>query len=87
MTHYSNESNRVRIDLFKPSGNWLGTEDILWFSTPETTWEHPALMWNEFKISVRRKLGDRCIGMTIVCLEPYHPDAHPLLWVYTYSDT
>ena len=87
MTHYSNEARSVRIDIFKTTGKWYATEAMPWYFTPGTTWEKPAPMWNEFMVAVRRTLGDRYTGMTIVCLEPYHPNAYPLLWQnYNYRE-
>ena len=79
MTHYTKDPKRVRVDFFRPTGKWYETIDIGWCSTPGSTWKEPAPIYEEFQRSLRRAMGNRMAGMTAVCLEPYHPNAHPLM--------
>ena len=81
MTHFSIDPKRVRIDIFKADGGkWQETVEVVWHPAPATSWEKPAPIYREFEETVRRKLGVRYEGSTIVCLEPCHPHAHPLMW-------
>jgi hypothetical protein len=81
MTHYADDVSLVRMDVFKRSGKWNLTKAVPWRSAAGTTWEQPASIVQEFRASARAAFGPAFEGQTIVCLEPYHPHAHPLMWV------
>ena len=83
MTHYSNEPRRVRVDFFKPSGKWYATISMWWVFEVGTTWESPALIHNEFRLSLRASAAaNGYSGMSAVCLDPYHPNACPIMMVH-----
>lgn len=72
---YTTVEHMVRVDFFKPSGEWYTTEAVEW--TGYFDWIHL-----EFKTSLRNHLKDdkeRLSGMTAVCLEPYNENSHPLM--------
>jgi len=81
MTHYSESPEDVRVDFFKPSGKWYTTLLVKWISTPGSTWVSPESLYEEFRNSVNKAVDNRFQGMTAVCLDPYHPQAHPLMWI------
>lgn len=73
MTHFSDTPGMVRVDYFKSSGKWYMTEahDMTEF-------------WDELSIheAVRKTLerdGRFLPYFTIVVLEPYHRNAHPVM--------
>jgi hypothetical protein len=80
MTHYGTHPNHVRVDYFKPSGKWYMTESI----DMDTVWD---------AVDMRKTIGealdasrpDRHSGwweqFTVVVLEPYNKNAHPVMIV------
>lgn len=87
MSHYSNDSNSVRVDFFRPGGKWYTTEAVVW---PEGMWSQggPEDGYNLITDAFRTALDyhfknrpNRLKGMWAVCLEPYHEHQHPLMMV------
>jgi hypothetical protein len=91
MSHYSDDSSRVRVDFFKPSGKWYTTESVKWTGPYKGTDEKTGkitLIHEAFAISLRDHFANtmlpgldrwRLEEMTAVCLEPYHEHSHPLM--------
>jgi len=76
MTHYSDDENMVRVDIFKPSGKWYTTFAIEWnlkHYLAEDIMLRPALL----EAVKSHPDGNLASGWIIVCLEPYHEHAHP----------
>lgn len=77
---YTTEEGSVRLDFFKPSGKWYATEAI-----DMSSGYHKPSMHGALKEAINRDLymprsGNlRYGGMTVVCLEPYHKHAHPVM--------
>lgn len=77
---YSDDDTNVRVDFFKESGKWYTTEAVKW-----TGGSTDILIHEAFIISLENHLHKegsaelRLSGMTAVCLEPYHENAHPLM--------
>lgn len=80
---YSDAENSVRVDFFKESGKWYTTEAVKWLTwkgwTPEGEGKHIHAAFAEALNAAGIGLGGRLTGMTAVCLEPYHENAHPLM--------
>jgi len=72
MTNYCNETNMVRVDFFKPSGEWY-TSDSMEFGP------YTGRIQDAFRDSLRETFQGVLLGMTAVCLEPYHENAYPLM--------
>jgi len=85
--NYSNDPEMVRVDFFKDSGKWGYTEAMKWdrYRTTLVTENETYIASNyediqgTFKRCLREQFPDRFIGLTAVCLEPYHEHAHPLM--------
>jgi len=71
--NYSSDDSMVRVDFFRPSGKWYSTEAIKWKMYSRVP-IHQA-----FKESLSEHCKGRMVGMTAVCLNPYHEHAHPLM--------
>ena len=82
MTHYSNNPAEVRVDFFKASGKWYTTVAMTWLHVSGTSWESPALIHDEFRLSLRDACPNRFVGMSAVCLDPYHPNACPIMMIH-----
>lgn len=88
MTHYSENPGMVRIDRFKDGGKWYDTYEIdmsaYWSEKIDGKFNfiHDAL---HKAISSSERFGEGWIegwllqGGMIVCLEPYHQQAHPIM--------
>lgn len=74
---YTNREDMVRVDFFKPSGKWYCTEAVKWLDY------HSEFIHEGFKESLAGHLKGRLLGMTAVCLEPYHENSHPISMVIT----
>lgn len=80
MTHYSNDEGMVRIDRFKPSGKWYDTVAADMTGLYNWTDLSSAVFraWQEAGggDTTSRQLEE---GWSIVCLEPYHRHACPIM--------
>jgi hypothetical protein len=85
---YSNKSDHVRVDFFKPSGRWYTTEEVVWTGGYDDCLIQDAFvksLRNHFAkdvITVGGVTHQRLSGMTAVCLEPYHVNAHPIMTIW-----
>lgn len=75
---YSDDDSMVRVDFFKPSGNWYTTEAVKW-----TGGYRGQLLHEAFAQSLRdhfARYGNelRLSDLDAVCLEPCHECAHPI---------
>jgi len=70
----------VRVDFFLPSGKWKYTESLR-FDRYHTHVDGQSveLIHDTFKRCLREQFPNNYHGMTVVCLEPYHEHAHPLM--------
>jgi hypothetical protein len=83
---YTEDSQMVRVDFFKPSGKWYCTEAIKWDRYRSTVIaESPLVIAKDyehiqdtFARCLREQLKGRLRGMTAICLKPYHEFAFPL---------
>lgn len=81
--HYSQHPDSIRVDFFKNSGAWYCTEEVKWTGQ----WIGTTIIHREFANSLiaHLRISDsdgvrfRLMGMTAVCLEPYHESAFPLM--------
>jgi hypothetical protein len=75
MSNYSEEAHMCRVDFWKESGKWYTTEAISFDGLYDLDFIHDA-----FRIALKRHFGEtpRLIGMTAICLEPYHKLSHPI---------
>lgn len=64
----------VRVDFFKESGKWYATEQMEFIHCDKRFLIHDA-----FLASLNASFNGRYSGMTAVCLDPYHENAHPLM--------
>lgn len=73
---YIDDDSMVRVDFFRPSGKWYCTEAVKW-----TGGYHGVPIHIAFQKSLSDHLQglNRLNGMIVVCLEPYHEHAHPLM--------
>lgn len=77
--HYSDKPESVRVDFWKPSGEWYSTEAVIW-----TGQYRDQLIHYSFAQSLRDHLtvegrdGLRMSGMSATCLKPYHEHSHPI---------
>lgn len=72
MTNYCKDPAVVRVDIFKPSGKWHTTEEVMFL-------RYRGDILSAFTESLHKAVGSRYSGMVAVCLEPYHENAHPLM--------
>lgn len=81
--NYSEEPNSVRVDIFKPSGKWYTTVALNWdryrSGNPQDGADDYESIQNTFRRCMKEQFQDRWSGMTVVCLEPYHENAFPLM--------
>ena len=90
MGNYSNYSNSVRVDFFKPSGKYYTTEAVNWMGR----YKEEDLIEEQFAESVLKALerepmtfesgklwtgSYRLSDMVAVCLDPHHPNSFPLM--------
>ena len=71
---YVEDDRMVRVDFFKESGKWYCTEAVMW------TGSYTDLIHSSFEESLADHFDRvvRLVGMTAICLEPYHQHAHPI---------
>jgi hypothetical protein len=75
MPNYTDEANSVRVDIFKSTGKWYETVCI-------TNSEYANCCIHEsVKKALKQVIGDSYKGMTAVCIEPYHENSHPIMFV------
>ena len=78
--NYSISPEMVRVDFFKESDKWQYTVAMKWDRYTSLT---DDLFYEDiqdtFKRCLREQFPDRFIGLTAVCLEPYHKNAYPLM--------
>lgn len=77
MSNYSCNPGNCRVDFFKPSGKWYDTYEVDWSKEYNS-----SDIGQSFINVVFTAVGDNLIGMTAVCLEPYHQNAFPLSMVW-----
>ena len=71
---YSSEPDMVRVDIFKPSGKWYDTIDMKWVD-----YDGP-LLHDTFTASlIKGGMSGRYQGFMMICLEPYHKHAYPIM--------
>ena len=76
---YIDDESMVRVDFFKDSGKWYTTEAVKWTGG----YTGSVDIYTAFLLSLRKHFhGDRLVGMTAVCLKPYHEYSHPLMMVW-----
>ncbi len=81
---YSYEPWMCRVDFFKPSGKWNESVAVsfegLYSQSGSEAKKHGVITIHDcFRIALKKAIGDRHIGQTAVCLEPYHEHSHPLM--------
>lgn len=77
--NYSQRPGMVRVDFFKPSGKWKETVAMDMSGVYDFDLIHDAV-----RTALRNNFGDGVEafkGLTMVILEPYHKNAHPILMV------
>ena len=87
MGNYSNDSDSIRVDFFKPSGKWYCTEAVKWIGNYEISGlideQFAESVWIHLKATSLKstKSGGsiRLSDMVAVCLEPFHPHSFPLM--------
>ena len=79
MTHYSDNASMVRVDFFKPGGKWYMTEAHDMEDYYDVVPIHEAL--KQVLSHSREGHPDFWKQFTVVCLEPYHIYAHPIMIV------
>lgn len=74
MTNFTTDDSMCRVDFFKPNGKWYATEAVCW----RGGWDGD--IYSCFALVLIRHLEDkpRHIGMTAMCLEPWHEHSHPV---------
>lgn len=73
VTHYSENPGMVQVDFFKASGKWYMTEAL----DMTEYWDAPSPIHGvEYALE---KAGRNLRHFTIVCLEPYHRNAYPVM--------
>ena len=85
MTHYTDKAGSVRVDRFKESGKWYDSFAL----DMSAVWETGPTVYEAAREAVARdpRLGSTFIdswlkqGGSIVILEPYHKNAHPIMFV------
>lgn len=86
---FTTDDRRVRVDFFKESGKWYSTEEIIWdrfkseMGSEDVRWE---LIIETFKRCLQEQFPESFIGMTAVCLEPYHENAFPVMLKHLKED-
>lgn len=77
MTNYSNDAAMVRVDFFRPGGKWYMTEAHRMYDWDD--WN----MWGQIGDILDQSRPEREAGwwknFTIVVLEPYNKNAHPIM--------
>jgi hypothetical protein len=78
MTNYSLQASKVRISRFKPSGKWYDDFEVDMNDFYNEPLIHPAVLkaWEASRDPGSRSLEE---GWMLVCLEPYHHNAHPVM--------
>ena len=65
---------QVRIDIWKPSGDWYTTDYIDWIELEDGVnpddWEHPRDTLRRCVLGTYKGTGIKVNGLTITCLEP-----------------
>lgn len=73
---YAKDDASVRVDVFKPSGKWCETYQVMFteYSNPNIheAFEH-ALVEAGIELEA---------GFMAVCLNPYHKYEHPLMYIF-----
>ena len=72
---YTIEDKMVRVDIFKPSGKWYDTVEMEW----DTYESENELIHEIFHRCMGEQSAGDYIGMTAVCLDPYHKHSVPLM--------
>lgn len=78
MTHYSENPGMVRVDYFKPGGKWYMTEAHDMYDY----WDSPkrlGLTLHEAIEEMLRRDDAWRPHFTIVILQPYHVNSHPVM--------
>jgi len=78
--NYSISPEMVRVDFFNERGKWKYTVAMKW---DRYTSLADDLVYEDiqdtFKRCLREQFPDRFIGLTAICLEPYHKNTYPLM--------
>jgi len=79
MSHYSMHEEHVRVDFWKPSGEWYTTEELVWKGGEDISWDKNKglFLHDQFKLLLQQQIP-RFVGMRATCLEPYHELSHPI---------
>jgi hypothetical protein len=80
--NYSSDPSMVRVDFFKPSGKWYATEAVKWKSYEAKDRRIYEAFREALIMHLRQDDGTiRLAGMTAVCQDPYHENAHPQMTI------
>lgn len=75
--NYSNNPGSVRVDYFKPSGKWYETLEV----DMTNFYQEPVFCREAVKqATMKRYPNFRFDSWIVVCLEPYHQYAHPVIF-------
>ena len=74
MSNYSTNDNSVRVDVFKPSGKWCTSIEML-------DAKYTGCIHKSVKEAFKNNFGNGFKGMTAVCLETCHESSHPVMFV------
>jgi hypothetical protein len=80
MSNYSIDESSVRVDIFKESGKWCQTVAIQGAKFTGCD------VHDSVKLALRKVVGNKFVGMTAVCLEPYHEFSHPIMFVIKFGE-
>ena len=77
MSNYSDNPCTCRVSFFKPSGKWYADEAVNWSEGHYQTDD----IQEAFNRVLSRHFAEhpRFSGMTAVCLDPHHKNAHPIM--------
>lgn len=74
---YSKNEHDVRVDIWKPSGKWYTTLQLVW--DPQKYYYEDELIHETFRRCMAEQYPGKFLGMTATCLEPYHKHSHPIM--------
>lgn len=79
--NYSDSSAMVRVDFFKPTGEYYTTEAV----DMSGLYDEPGGPPIALASALMSHAGGRLLGMTAVCLMPYHKDSYPVMVLHEHK--
>jgi len=74
MSNFSADEQSCRVDIWKASGKWYDTINLIW----DEGWADGGRIHSTFRNLMEDQYPGKWLGMHATCLEPFHKYSHPI---------